>query len=96
MWNAAHERVEPDQLAEKIRAHPSYKDGQHVVLMSCNTGKGEAPFAQHLANELNAPVSAPDNFLWIWPDGKTVPMGMTPDRKMVPTDPGKWRTFKPL
>jgi RHS repeat-associated protein len=96
MWNAAHERVEPDQLAEKIRAHPSYKEGQHVVLMSCNTGKGEAPFAQHLANELNAPVSAPDNFLWIWPDGKTLPMGMTPDRKMVPTDPGKWRTFKPL
>ncbi|BEP61104.1 hypothetical protein GmRootV213_16580 [Variovorax sp. V213] len=96
MWNAAHDRVEPDQLAEKIRAHPSYKEGQHVVLMSCNTGKGEAPFAQHLANELNAPVSAPDNFLWIWPDGKTVPMGMTPDRKMVPSDPGKWRTFRPL
>ena len=96
MWNAAHDRVEPDQLAEKIRAHPSYKEGQHVVLMSCNTGKGEAPFAQHLANELNAPVSAPDNFLWIWPDGKTAPMGMTADRKMLPSDPGKWRTFRPL
>ncbi len=95
MQNASRQTVRPAELAEQIRAHPSYKDGQHVVLMSCETGKGDAPFAQHLANELDAPVSAPDKFLWIWPDGRVQPAGMTADRKMDTNDLGRWRTFRP-
>ncbi|WP_431111827.1 RHS repeat-associated core domain-containing protein [Variovorax paradoxus] len=95
MQNASRQEVKPVELAEQIRSHPSYTKGQHVVLMSCETGKGEAPFAQQLATELNAPVSAPDKFLWIWPNGKTQPAGMTADGKMDTSDLGKWRTFRP-
>ncbi|MET3493391.1 RHS repeat-associated core domain-containing protein [Variovorax boronicumulans] len=95
MVDASHNPISPKQMAERIKAHPSYKEGQHVVLLSCNTGKGTDPYAKKLATELNAPVSGPDRFLWIWPDGRSKPAGMKPDGTMDDADPGKWHTFQP-
>ncbi len=48
-----------------------------VVLFSCETGKGKNSFAQKLANELDATVIAPDEIIWIWPDGNYAIMGQT-------------------
>jgi RHS repeat-associated protein len=95
MVGALHDPITPKQMADRIKAHPSYTEGQHVVLMSCNTGNGTDPYAQKVANELGAPVSGPDKYLWIWPNGKVQPAGMKEDRSMDTSDIGKWRTFTP-
>ncbi len=65
------------QLASDIRANPKYHEGMPVVLFSCETGKGKNSFAQKLANELDATVIAPDEIIWIWPDGNYAIMGQT-------------------
>jgi len=82
-------------MAQRIKAHPSYTEGQQVQLMSCETGKGTDPYAQKLANELNAPVVAPDKLLWIWPHGAYKPAGQKADGTMDTADPGVWHTFNP-
>jgi len=87
--------ISPRQMARRIQSHPCYKKGQTVVLMSCNTGAGDDSYAQHLARELDAPVRAPDQFLWIWPSGATKPAGMKSDRTMDTSAPGRWREFNP-
>lgn len=58
-------------------------------------GKGQNSYAQNLADELGADVKAPDQYMWYYPDGRTVPMGMTADGKMDKSQPGKIHTFKP-
>jgi RHS repeat-associated protein len=87
--------LSPKELADLIRGNKKYKDGMPVDLLSCNTGKGVSPYAQSLANELRAPVNAPNQYLWYYPDGRLVPMGMLPDDKMDTSSPGKMNTFKP-
>ena len=84
-----------DNLVDVIKAQPSYTEGQKVQLMSCETGKGTDPYAQKLANELNAPVVAPDKLLWIWPHGAYKPAGQKADGTMDTADPGVWHTFNP-
>ena len=63
----------PKALAVVISQNKNYKKGQPVRLLSCSTGK-EIPFddcfAQKLANELNAPVVAPTDILWVFDDGR--------------------------
>jgi hypothetical protein len=71
-----NKRLTAQELALRIRRHPKYQSGMPVQLFSCETGQGPDPIAKELAAELNAPVKAPDPILWIYPDGKTVPMGM--------------------
>jgi RHS repeat-associated protein len=95
MVGALHDPITPKQMADRIKAHPSYTQGQHVVLMSCNTGNGSDPYAQKVANELGAPVSGPDKFLWIWPNGKVQPAGIKADKTMDTGDIGRWHTFNP-
>ena len=95
MTDTALRGVTPAQMAERIKAHPSYTEGQKVQLMSCETGKGTDPYAQKLANELNAPVVAPDKLLWIWPHGAYKPAGQKADGTMDTADPGVWHTFNP-
>jgi CheY-like chemotaxis protein len=46
-----------DDLANMIRNSPNYKPGEPVKLQICQTGRG--PFAQNLADKLQAPVLAP-------------------------------------
>ncbi|NVM92463.1 RHS repeat-associated protein [Variovorax sp. SG517] len=95
MTDTALKGITPAQMAERIKAHPSYTEGQKVQLMSCETGKGTDPYAQKLANELNAPVVAPDKLLWIWPHGAYKPAGRKADGTMDTADPGVWHTFNP-
>ncbi|WP_418150182.1 RHS repeat-associated core domain-containing protein [Variovorax atrisoli] len=95
MTDTALKGITPAQMAQRIKAHPSYTDGQKVQLMSCETGKGTDPYAQKLANELNAPVVAPDKLLWIWPHGAYKPAGQKADGTMDTADPGVWHTFNP-
>ncbi|WP_418116948.1 RHS repeat-associated core domain-containing protein [Variovorax sp. 350MFTsu5.1] len=95
MTDTALKGITPAQMAQRIKAHPSYTEGQQVQLMSCETGKGTDPYAQKLANELNAPVVAPDKLLWIWPHGAYKPAGQKADGSMDTADPGVWHTFNP-
>lgn len=66
-----------------------------VYLLSCNTGQGEASYAQSLSNNLKTTVKAPDEILWYYPDGKVIPMGTTVDGKPDPSKPGNVRIFTP-
>ena len=85
----------PQQLAKKIKSNPKYSACMPVDLLSCNTGKGANSYAQKLANELGATVTAPDNYLWYYSDGRTVPAGMNKDRTINLSDKGKMNDFKP-
>ena len=94
-----NEIILPEQLAAMIRANPNYKNGQPVMLGSCNTGnksaKGADSFAQQLANALGAPVTGPLGTAWFNPQGL---MGATPTQGEGPPaggNPGPWRSFFP-
>ncbi|WP_152548562.1 hypothetical protein [Cupriavidus sp. SK-4] len=87
--------VSAKELAAMINRSPSYQAGKIVELLSCNTGKGNFPYAQALADELGADVHAPDQYMWYYSDGRTVPMGMTADGKMDHGQLGTVRIFKP-
>ena len=95
MVDACGRALTAKELGKMVREHSKYKPGQTVKLMSCNTGKGGKPYAQKLATELGCPVVAPDEFLWIWPDGKYMPTGMKPDGTMDTSVAGSWRVFNP-
>jgi hypothetical protein len=51
--------LSPEQFAQVVNAHPNYRGGP-VLLHAANTGEGTHPFAQSLADELGASVTAPD------------------------------------
>jgi len=87
--------LSPSDLAKKIKSDPNYKSGTPVELLSCNTGKGNDPYAKKLANELGAKVSAPDQYMWYSSDGSTTPMGMTSAGAQDKTAPGKMIDFNP-
>ncbi|AXA90919.1 RHS repeat-associated core domain-containing protein [Massilia sp. YMA4] len=95
MVDASGKSLSPKELAKMIQGHPDYKKGQTVQLMSCNTGKGKNSFAKKVATELQAPVKAPDQYLWIWPDGRYMPAAMTQDGTIDETLRGSWHIFKP-
>ena len=60
-------------LATLINADFAFHQGETVTLFSCNAGlnlhDGVPPVAQQLANDLNSPVKAPNNFVWIAANG---------------------------
>ena len=57
------------QAAAIIRKQPGFKKAKGIRLLSCSTGKNSDGFAQHLANALGKPVSAPNKTLWCSPKG---------------------------
>lgn len=63
-------------LANLITKNPQYK-GQPIRLLSCNTGALPNGFAQNLANKLGVPVSAPNNIIWAYSNGRLT-IGATP------------------
>jgi len=73
--DANNQPLYPSELADMIKHDKSYKPGEPVMLLSCNTGRNPgkpfAPisYAQYLANDLGAPVQAPGTFGWFLPDG---------------------------
>jgi hypothetical protein len=55
------------QLASPMKANGW--NGEPVRLLSCNTGSLPGGFAQK-ANHLGVSVEAPNDFLWVYPNGK--------------------------
>jgi hypothetical protein len=90
------------EVAELIRADPHW-DNDPVRLMSCETGQGDQPIAQSLANELGVPVTAPTELVWsgsggeatvapaVWRQVDGIWVQVPGD---TPAD-GGWRTFWP-
>ena len=75
----------PEALAITIAQNKNYVKRQPVRLLSCNTGAqlgGKECFAQKLANALNAPVLAPNNYLYIDAKGGTS-VGLLNEGKMI-------------
>ena len=67
-------------------------------LLSYNTGKVDAGFAQNLANKLNRPIKAPTEYLWVSLNGTYfVAGGKKVNNKLVPdfSRPGTFKTYKP-
>lgn len=57
------------EVAALIEADPGW--GQRPVrLFACNTGRGEVPVAQEIANLLGVPVTAPVGIAWSTTDGR--------------------------
>ena len=56
-------------LARLIQESPEFA-GQEIRLLSCNTGACPTGFAQNLANKLGVPVSAPNDIIWAFPNGR--------------------------
>lgn len=85
------QRTDHKTIADVIRARKDY-DGGPVRLLSCSTGddSGDAPcFAQRLADELGVAVTAPDDTVWVFPDGTT-----TVGEEMW-DNTGSFKTFQP-
>ena len=98
----AESSFDSGELAELIRADPRW-DNRPVRLMSCETGQGDQPIAQNLANELGVPVTAPTELAWSKSDGEAT-VAPAVWRQVdgiwvqVPGDTpadGGWRTFSP-
>ena len=80
----------PKALAVSISQNTNYKKGQPVRLLSCSTGKGipfDDCFAQKLANEINAPVVAPTDILWVFDNGRM---------EIGKHNQGEWKEFVPI
>lgn len=78
-------QIDSRRLANLIRSY-GWKKGQPIRLLSCSTGRGENPIAQHLANQLGVEVTAPTEDVKIIGEGKYI------DGSFQPVD---WITFKP-
>lgn len=63
--------------------------GQDIRLLSCSTGELPNGFAQNLANKLGVNVTAPNDTLWAFPNGKFT-VGPTPN-----VNSGSWINFVP-
>jgi RHS repeat-associated protein len=101
------------QLASMIDSDMDYQQGETVFLGSCNTGDdtgswdGSEPFAEQLADNLNAPVIAPTDYAWYSSDGDifsanteipSPPVGATAQQlHSGPSTliPGQWVTYLP-
>jgi hypothetical protein len=87
-----------DELAREIESDPNWH-GENIRLMSCNTGRapadGSDAYGQQLADRLGTPVEAPDQYVWVSPDGQYWVGGgtevrdrMTGDITLRPNDQG--------
>jgi uncharacterized protein RhaS with RHS repeats len=81
------------QLAERILASGQYTPKMPIELRSCNTGAGQTPIAQELANVLEASVSAPTTFYYYNLDGSAGPKNI--DWLGRPSTPGTMKHFEP-
>ena len=93
--------LSPRDLADLIRSDGNYQPGQPVRLLSCSTGAWPGGFAQQLANELGAPVTAPTSLAWLPPekDGSILVTPANPftDRPLrwFGQGLGEWKEFQP-
>ncbi|MCL9761088.1 hypothetical protein [Frankia sp. AiPa1] len=87
------------ELASLIRRDDNWK-GQPVRLMSCETGQGDDPIAQKLADELGVTVTAPTELAFSDPEtGRVWTTSMSENEfgRLVQTIPydGTWIDFQP-
>ncbi|MFJ3586323.1 hypothetical protein ACIPPS_29420 [Streptomyces sp. NPDC090127] len=91
--------VDAKELAAYLASDTSDWDGEPIRLMSCETGQGEEPFAQELADNLGVPVTAPTELAWSDAEGNSWVASGTFDEygDMQSTWPpdGEWVTFQP-
>ena len=85
-------KLTPEKLADIIKNHEGFKDAKEIVLYSCSTGKDPNGFATQLSKLLGLPVWAPNDFLWIRPDGKYT-IGSQSTLGIAPGD-GKFIQYK--
>ncbi|WP_338118953.1 WXG100 family type VII secretion target [Streptomyces tendae] len=89
-WHSFNHR----EIASLMRAHGW--NGEPVRLLSCQTGMKADGFAQNLANTLGVKVEAPNDFLWVWPHGRTAVAPFNDaGTYMHPTLRGAFETFYP-
>ena len=70
-------------LANALRHDPNYVPGTPIRLVSCSTGQGGSPIAEHLANKLGVDVMAPDVVLF------------TGGNPIYGAERGAWQVFRP-
>lgn len=90
----------PEDFADYLRSNDSGWNGEPVRLFSCETGQGQEPFAQRLADNLGTDVTAPDQLAWSESGGATYASsigGYDGNGDPFPTHPpdGNWITFHP-
>ncbi|MFF1487461.1 hypothetical protein, partial [Streptomyces sp. NPDC058317] len=91
MDTAGGRELTPRQMADIVRRRSDYTPGTPVRLLSCNTGHVDGSFAAQLARNLDAPVIAPDGFLYADQWGR---FGVHRDRMLfVNNVPGLPNTF---
>ncbi|MFF0514912.1 putative T7SS-secreted protein [Streptomyces sp. NPDC004250] len=82
------------EVASLMRAHGW--NGEPVRLLSCQTGMKSDGFAQNLANTLGVKVEAPNDFLWVWPHGRTAVAPFNDAGTAIhPTSRGAFEIFHP-
>ncbi|MEU9209026.1 putative T7SS-secreted protein [Streptomyces sp. NPDC048415] len=82
------------EIASLMRAHGW--NGEPVRLLSCQTGMKSDGFAQNLANTLGVNVEAPNDFLWVWPNGRTAVAPFNSSGTSIhPSVRGAFETFLP-
>jgi RHS repeat-associated protein len=98
MYDCEGREMAPDEVADDIVNHPSFRPGMPVNLISCNTGQGgKGSFADKLAkaikNKTGVPskVTAPEKKI-----GPKLDRNKNPIPGSKPQQPGldKWRRFK--
>jgi len=85
------------QLAKRIQSDPYYKPGTAVWLLACNTGEAGGIGSQ-LAPIMRVPVTAPNNYIFLNPDGTWIVAGIlkgSSPPKPDPANPGQMVTFQP-
>ncbi|MFD4641058.1 hypothetical protein ACFWN2_27365 [Lentzea sp. NPDC058436] len=82
----------PRDVADVIRANPDYNRGDPITLVGCDTGRRDDGFAAQLAQELGAPVTAPNTDAWVDYNGNVFATRNTDDGPGWPPN-GEWRTF---
>ncbi|MET9225552.1 enterotoxin A family protein [Lentzea sp. NPDC003310] len=84
----------PRDVADIIRANPDYR-GEPVTLVGCDTGRRDDGFAARLAQELGAPVTAPNTDAWVDYNGNLFATRTQDNERPGWPPDGEWRTFGP-
>lgn len=82
------DNISVKEFAEILKSSPLYKGG-NIRLISCQTGAEDGIVAQKLADLLGVEVMAPNDVVWIYPNGDIV-IGPTEYENS-----GKWLIYKP-
>jgi hypothetical protein len=97
-FRVGRHNLDAGQLAALVRRDDNWQ-GRPVLLVSCETGQGDNPIAQDLADELGVTVTAPTELAFSSPDGRVYTTSEYEDEhgnivQTIPYD-GVWRNFEP-